>query len=83
VKSFLSLSHEQTFSLVLEEDGSTVPLDVISSVIEDKEMISTLMVLQPGQLRTPAGLFVFMVTWLMASLLLVNPVNLTNESTQY
>jgi len=49
VRSLLSVA---SFTLVLEDDGSSVPDDVITSLITDNEKIGTLMVLQPGQLWT-------------------------------
>ena len=53
VRNVLSIPSE--FTLVLEDDGSSVSDDVIRSLIDDNENISTLMVLQPGQTWTPCS----------------------------
>jgi len=37
------------FDVVMEDDGSRVPTDVLSAVIDEGERIGTLMVLQPSQ----------------------------------
>ena len=46
VRSLLSITN---FSLVLEEDGSFVPDDVVTSVIAENDKLGTLMILQPSQ----------------------------------
>jgi len=53
VRNVISVSFK--FTLVLEDDSSFVPDDVIRSLTEDNENISTLMVLQPGQTWTPCS----------------------------
>ena len=51
VRSLLSINE---FTLVLEEDGSSVQDDVMSSVISEHENIGTLMVLKTGESWEPA-----------------------------
>lgn len=60
----LSMSDAETFTMVLEKDGSSVPADVITAVIDDNEKIGTLMVLRPNQFWTPGSNF-FMICVLL------------------
>jgi len=63
VKTMLSMSDADTFTMVLEEDGSSVPADVMTVVIDDNEKIGTLMVLRPNQFWTPGSNFFLFVCY--------------------
>ena len=47
-----SLLSVDSFKVVLEEDGSCVPDDVLESIIDENEKVGTLMILQPGEIWT-------------------------------